>query len=183
MILSLLIGLATADVPALRDQGWSLEFGQAQLSAAAPLGQARLGQARLGLAAHTAGWSPEVQLGWSYPLLGPQERRWTSDVVLAGGALFPWQDPALVLTGTAGLRGARRGDHVAWEGLLLSPLALELAPSRVLRVPVRAETRLGVRAGPTWISGRASIGASWVTGGLRSTDAELGLGLAWVGRG
>lgn len=175
MMLALWLGLAHADVPALRDGGWALDLGQAQLSAAAPVGGLRLG-----VSAHTAGWSPELQVGGSWPLV---EGPWTCEALWAGGALLPWRTPALVVTGTAGLRGSRRGERLGWEGLLLAPLAAELAPSRVLRAPLRAETRASVRAGPVWLSGRASLGASWVTGGLRSTDAELGLGLSWVGPG
>lgn len=168
----LLLAAALADVPALRADGLALDAGQVTLSAAAPLGNGL----RLGAAVQTQGLSPELQVGLGLPLV---ERRWSCEALFAGGLLVPWRAPALTLTATAGLRGAREGQRLGWEGSLLAPLALEVAPDRVLRVPVRAEQVLRLRAGPVWIGARSSLGVSWVTGGARTLDPELGLRLDW----
>lgn len=168
----LLMAAALADAPALRADGVAVDLGQATLSAAGPLHD----RLRLGAALHTQGLSPELQVGAAVPLV---ERSWRCDLLFAGGALVPWRAPALTLTATAGLRGSRDGQRLAWEGALLAPLALEVAPDRVLRAPLRAEQVLSLRAGPVWLGARASLGLSWVTGGARTLDPELGLRAAW----
>lgn len=168
----LLLAAALADVPALRADGIVLDVGQVAISAAAPLGS----WLHLGAAVQTQGLSPEVQVGLDLPLI---ERRWTCEELFAGGLLLPWRAPALTHTATAGLRGSREGQRLAWEGSLLVPLALEIVPDRVLRVPVRAEQVFSVRAGPVRIGARSSLGVSLVTGGARTLDPELGLRLDW----
>ena len=171
--LSLLLQLmmsapALADAPAIRAQGYAIDVGQVALSAGAPL----WGAQRLGVSLSTQGLSPEVQIGRSVPLV---QGRAGCDVLLAAGVMVPWRAPAAVLTGTVGLRGSVAGDRLAWEGSALVPMALEVAPERDLRVPVRAETALGVRVGRVWVAPRASMGVSWVTGGRRTVDPEVGL--------
>lgn len=168
----LLLAAALADVPALRAEGLALDVGQVAISAATPLGS----WLHLGAALQTQGLSPEVQVGLGLPLV---ERRWTCEALFAGGLLLPWRAPALTHTATAGLRGSREGQRLGWEGSLLVPLALEMVPDRVLRVPVRAEQVFGVRAGPVWIGARSSLGASLVTGGARTLNPELGLRIDW----
>ncbi len=174
----LALSVALAEVPALRGQGLTLDLGQEALSVAAPLSETW----RLGLAAHPAGWSPELQLGRDLPL-GEPAGRWKGEALLAGGLLLPWMDPALTLSATAGLRARREGDRVGLEGRALVPLAFEVAPQRVLRAPLHLEAALRGRVGPLWLSGRASLGASLVTGGSTTVDAALGVGLEWVGQG
>jgi len=175
MMTSLLwAGLALAEVPALRGEGLSLDLGQEAISVAAPLPRGP----RLGLAVHPTGWSPEIQAGWSLPI-GQPRGRWRGEGLLAAGALVPWQDPALTLSGTAGLRGIWEGAHLGWEGRALAPLAVELLPRRVLRAPLHLETALRVRIGPVWLGGRASLGASLVSGAASTVDAALGLSLDW----
>lgn len=166
---------ALAEVPALRGQGVSVDLGQEAISAAAPVGRG----VRLGLAVHPAGWSPELQAGVALPLGAPRGR-WRGETLLAAGALVPWADPALTLSGTAGLRGVLEGDHLAWEGRALAPLSFEVLPQRVLRAPLHLETALRGRLGPVWVGGRASLGASAVTGGARTVDAAVGLSMDWV---
>lgn len=171
MILGLAwIGLAAAEVPALRGQGCTVDLGQDALSAAAPLGEGP----RLGLAVHPAGFSPELQVGWTLPV-GAARGRWRGEALLAAGALAPWKDPGLTLTGTAGLRSVWEGERLGWEGRALAPLAVGVLPHRVLRAPLHLETALRARIGPVWLGGRASLGASWVSGGAATVDAALGL--------
>lgn len=174
-LLLLLIASAFAELPALRGEGLSLDVGQEVISVAAPL---RAGT-RLGLGARTAGWSPEVQVGLARPLGAPRGD-WRGEALFAAGALCPWRDPALVITGTAGLRAVWERGHVGLEGRALAPLAFELLPERVLRVPLRLESALRGRLGPVWLGGRASLGGSLVTGGRGTVDAALGATLSWT---
>lgn len=174
MLLFPLISAAMAEVPALRGQGWTLDVGQDALSFAAPLPRGP----RLGLALHPAGWSPELQAGWTRAL-GQPRGAWRGEWLFAAGALVPWQDPALTLSGTAGVRAIWEGARLGWEGRALAPLAVEVVPDPVLRAPLHLETALGVRLGPVRIGGRASLGLSWVSGSDRTVDAALGLALDW----
>lgn len=175
ILASLLIGAALAEVPALRGEGWTLDLSQEAISVAGGLPKGP----RLGLAVHPAGWSPELQVGWTLPLSQPRGR-WHGEALLAAGALVPWQDPALTLTATAGLGGVWQAERLAWEGRALAPLASELLPERVLRAPLHLETTLRGRLGPVWLGGRASLGGSLVSGGASTIDAALGLRVDWV---
>ena len=136
------------------------------------------GELRLGLGLRSDLGAVELAVGQTLPLGSPE--RWGFDGIGAIGLVVPTRRPTLALSVTAGMRGGYRGERFHWSLGGVVPATFGIVDGVAVRLPLLAETWLGLRLRSVWIGPRLATGAIVSPGTSPSLAAQAGLSVSWT---
>lgn len=115
----------------------------------------------------------EAGLGGRTTLAG-ETTPWGVDLLGTAGLFLPRVRPTVGLALTPALRAGARSPRAHATLGLVTPIAWAVDSPAQARLETLGELRLGLRAGPVWLSAQASLGPAFVPGSLVAIDGTLG---------
>ncbi len=121
----------------------------------------------------------EAGVGTVQPIVGA-DSTWGMDLIATAGVLAPLVRPRVGLALTPALQAGARGEKAHATLAAVVPVAWDLGEPGAPRLGVEGELRVGVRAGPVWLSLSGAMGPAWVPGGLTRMDGRVGGSVGFV---